>query len=74
MDDKEYLEYDLPKNLNESLIAYKKALIRIQNGERYFQLDCDYCELQSNINIAEVEQWITSEQAQYLREKYLYAE
>lgn len=74
MDNKEYLECDLPKNLNESLISYKNALLKIKNGERYFQLDCDYCELKSNINVAEVEQLITPEQAKYLREKYLYAE
>ena len=74
MDNEEYLECDLPKNLNESLNVYKNALIKIKNGERYSLIDCDYCELQSNINVAEVEQWITPEQAKYLREKYLYAE
>ena len=74
MNDKQYLECDLPHNLAQSIIQYKAALEKVQNGENYFQLDMDFCELQSNINVAEVEQWITSEQANYLREKYLYAE
>ncbi|MBQ0167274.1 MAG: hypothetical protein KBT02_09235 [Treponema sp.] len=74
MDDREYLEYNLPEFLDESLVAFKKALVDIQNGKRYLQLDMDYCELQSNINVAEVEQLITPEQADYLRGKYLYAE
>lgn len=74
MDDREYLEHNLPEFLDESLVAFKKALADIQNGKRYLQLDMDYCELQSNINVAEVEQLITPEQADYLRGKYLYAE
>lgn len=74
MNNKEYLECDLPTYLSESLTAYKNALIKIKSGETYWQLDMDYCELQSNINVAEVEQDITAEQANYLRRKYLYGE
>ena len=33
--------------------------------------DCDYCNLQADINNAEVNQVISSEQAWYLRERYL---
>ena len=41
------------------------------NSIPYLSWDLDYGELQSNINIAEVEEMITHEQANYLREKYL---
>lgn len=61
--DKSYLEYDLPPFLQESI----QAMVA---GDPDFW-DCLYCELQSDINVAEVEQIITSEQAWYLREKYL---
>lgn len=74
MDNKEYLKKDLPKRLELSLISYKKALDKVKKGEHYLQLDMDYCELQSDINVAEVEQMITPEQARYLRSKYIYAE
>ena len=37
----------------------------------YHVWDCDYCNLQSDINSAEVNQIISPEQAWYLREKYL---
>ena len=49
----------------------KKAWARLDKGEKYLRWDCDYCNLQSDINIAEVESLISSEQACYLREKYL---
>lgn len=69
--DKGYLECNLPPFLQESIEQMKTAWEKRDNGIRYIQWDMDYCELQSNINIAEVEQIITSEQAWYLREKYL---
>lgn len=62
--DKSYNEYGLPKWLQESIDIYK-------NNTNKMIDDCLYCELQSDINVAEVEQLITSEQAWYLREKYL---
>ena len=34
-------------------------------------MDCDWCELNSDINVAEVGNEISTEQANYLREKYL---
>lgn len=68
--DKSYLECNLPDLLIESIERMKIAWEKYDNGERS-DWDCDYCELQSNINIAEVEQLISSEQAWYLREKYL---
>lgn len=64
MEDRSYNEYGLPDWLNESIKAYT------ENTNKNI-LDCLYCELQSDINVAEVENLITSEQAWYLREKYL---
>ena len=69
--DKAYLECGLPTFLQESLEAMKKAWNILDNGEKYLRWDCDYCNLQSDINIAEVGSLISTEQAWYLREKYL---
>lgn len=69
--DKSYLECGLPAFLQESLEAMKKAWNLLDNGEKYLRWDCDYCNLQSDINIAEVDSLISTEQAWYLREKYL---
>ena len=59
-----YFECGLPVWLSESIQNYEK-------GKDSSIWDCLYCELQSDINVAEVEQIITSEQAWFLREKYL---
>ena len=69
--DKSYLEYNLPPFLNESLTQMKKVWKILDNGGKYNLWDCDYCNLQSDINSAEVNNIITEEQAWYLREKYL---
>ena len=61
---KDYLEVNLPKWLEESIVKY-------ENGKNSSIWDCLYCELQSDINVAEQEQLITTEQAWFLREKYL---
>lgn len=60
----DHLECELPDWLYNSITAY------IDNKDNSVW-DCYYDELQSEINIAEVGQFITSEQAWYLREKYL---
>ena len=70
-ENKEYMEYGLPKLLELSIQKYKNGLKLLEDGVDYTLWDCDYCELQSNINIAEVENMISSDQAWYLREKYL---
>ena len=62
--EKNYLECGLPKWLEESISIYE------ENKETTLW-DCYYCELQSDINVAETESLITSKQAWYLREKYL---
>lgn len=69
--DKSYLECGLPQWLEESIEQMKSAWQKRDNGEEYLRWDCDWCNLQSDINVAEVEQIISSEQAWYLREKYL---
>ena len=69
--DSSYLERGLPPFLMESIAAMKSAWKKLDRGEKYLRWDCDYCNLQTDINNAEVNQVITSEQAWYLREKYL---
>lgn len=69
--DKSYLECGLPEFLLDSIKAMQEAWEKLDNGEKYLRWDCDYCTLQSDINNAEVNLVISSEQAWYLREKYL---
>lgn len=69
--DKSYLECGLPGFLQESLEQMKEAWRKRDAGENYLRWDCDYCNFQSDINVAEVNGLITSEQAWYLREEYL---
>ena len=64
-------ELNLPVYLVASLNKMKEAQRKIDRGEEYYRYDCDYCELQSDINTAEVDGAISSEQAWYLRGKYL---
>jgi len=45
--------------------------LELSKDGKYTQLDLDYDEVNSCINTAEVGQRISSEQAWYLREKYL---
>ena len=69
--DDSYLECGLPAFLQESLQAMVRAWEKVDAGEEYLHWDCDYCSLQSDINSAEVNLLISSDQAWYLREKYL---
>ena len=69
--DMAYFECDLPQFLSDSIEAMKKAWEKLDRGEEYYEWDCDFCDLQSSINAAEVEQVISPDQAWYLREKYL---
>lgn len=66
-----YLECGLPPFLEDSVNAMKTAWDKLDRGEKYLRWDCDYCNLQTDINNAEVNQIISPEQAWYLREKYL---
>ena len=60
-----YHECGLPPWLEESIERLLKG-----EAEKDSLIDCYYCELQSDINVAEFGE-ITSEQAWFLREKYL---
>ncbi|MBQ8292274.1 MAG: helix-turn-helix transcriptional regulator [Bacilli bacterium] len=62
---------DLPPFLVSSIEKMIEAWRHIELNDGYTLWDCDYCELQSEINIAEVEGLITSQRAWELREKYL---
>jgi len=69
--DNSYLECGLPDFLSSSIQAMINAWRKIDSGEKYLRWDCDYCNLQSDINNAEVNLIISPEQAWHLREKYL---
>lgn len=66
-----YLECGLPEFLQTSIAAMINAWTMLDSGVEYLRWDCDYCNLQSDINSAEVNQLISTEQAWFLREKYL---
>ena len=68
---KGYLECGLPDFLRESIQLMEVAWYKIDNGIKYLRWDCDYCNLQTDINNAEVNGMISSDQAWYLRDKYL---
>lgn len=61
-------ERNLPPYLAQDLEAWKKG---VEDKSRF--LDCLWGELYGSINIAEInDSAITHEQAQYLRDKYLW--
>ena len=60
---KSYLERGLPSFLVASISAMQKTWDKLDRGEKYLRWDCDYCDLQTDINNAEVNQLINSEQA-----------
>ena len=69
--DKEYLECGLPPYLQQSIENMKKSWEIEDSGEKDFHWDIYWCDLAADINSAEVDQIISSEQAWYLRTKYL---
>lgn len=69
--DKSYHECGLPEYLSESLEKMKATWAKLDRGEKDYHWDCDYCELQADINSAEVNGEISCDTAWYLREKYL---
>lgn len=70
-EDKSYFERELPPFLEESLTKMKKTWEILDGGGSSTQWDLDWDELNSSINVAEVEGIISSENARYLRRKYL---
>lgn len=68
---KEYFERGLPSYLQTSLKNMSASWAIEDSGKKDYHWDIAWCELNADINSAEVEQEISSEQAWYLREKYL---
>ncbi len=68
---KKYLECDLPPYLQSSLENMIASWKIVDGGKIDYHWDMNWCELNADINSAEVEQEISKEQAWYLREKYL---
>ena len=66
---KSYLEKDLPPYLQHDIDALVEGL-----RMHVTHLDCLVDEVYGSINSAEVDLLITTEQAAYLRTKYLYGE
>ena len=66
-----YLERGLPDFFVTSIRKMKDAWYKIGHNIPYIRWDCDYCDLQSEINNAEINDIISSEQAWCLRRKYL---
>lgn len=69
--DKKYLEHGLPPYLQSSLENMVASWEIVDSGQTDYHWDLCWCELNADINSAEVEQEISPEQAWYLREKYL---
>lgn len=69
--DKSYLEKGLPDSLVECIVRMKQSWEKVDKGIEDMRWDCYYCELQSEINVYEVENVISSDVAWYLRETYL---
>lgn len=69
--DEKLLNEIMPPWLKRSIENMKRAWEYLDAGENYTLWDCDWCELNADINDAEVNHCITPEQAWFLREKYL---
>lgn len=67
--DKRYLEKGLPESLQHSLDEYIQG-----EKEQVTHMDCLWGELYGSINACQWGGRITKEQADYLREKYLFGE
>ncbi len=66
-----YLEKGLPAYLQDSIDMMEASWKRVDSGEKDYHWDIYWCDLNSDINYAEVEQQISPDQAWYLRRKYL---
>lgn len=70
MEQKDIDMKDFPPFLQESINNFVIGQEKYEKGG-YYEFDMDYCDLQSSINICEVDRVISSETAWRLREKYL---
>lgn len=68
---KSYLECGVPPYLKTSIENMKTSWAIEDRGEEDANWDLYWCELNADINSAEIDQVISKEQAQYLRKKYL---
>lgn len=69
--DESYLEVELPEYLKKSLDTMKQCSEIMDSGGYDYFWDCKWCELNADINSAEVDELISHRQATYLRKKYL---
>lgn len=68
---REYLERGLPPYLENSIRQMCASWAIEDSGQKDYHWDISWCELNADINAAESGHEISSEQAWYLREKYL---
>ena len=64
-------ERGLPPYLQKSIDAMNASWKLVDAGKKDLHWDLNWCDLNADINTAETEQEISSDQAWYLREKYL---
>ena len=69
--DKMHYEKGLPAYLLSSISQMRRSWELLDSGQRDRHWDMNWSELNADINSAEINQEISSEQAWYLREKYL---
>lgn len=69
--DKDYLECGLPPHLEDSIKKMCASWAIEDSGQTDYHWNIVWCDLNADINFAENGQEISSEQAWYLREKYL---
>lgn len=69
--DELHFECGLPAYVQESLERMKTSWEIVDSGKKDIHWDICWCELNADLNSAEVENLISSEQAWYLRKKYL---
>ena len=69
--DESYLEKSLPAYLQKSIAAMQASWAIVDCGGKDLHWDIYWSELNADINSAETEQEISSDQAWYLRRKYL---
>ena len=62
---------DLPPFLIDAIKKMERAWEHLEKNDGYTMWDADFCELQSEINIAEVDKIISNERAWELRKRYL---
>lgn len=65
------IDSSLPQMLQDSIKAFLIGKAKYESNGGYYQFDMDFCDLQTDINVAEVEQMISPKEAWKLREKYL---